>query len=222
MFIRTIMLTISSSVYVSANVLTTSKKKSIDQSDEVYLLKNLQNNMLNGIILRGVKNIPKVTLRKMVDQLFIKDGNFISEDGWVLDTVGTNLRDILTIRGIDTTRTYTNDIQETYRTLGIEAARQSILREILEAFTDASYINYHHVSVLCDRMTATVKMVSIFRHGINNDNIGPIAKASFEETPEMFLRAARHGELDPCNWGIGQYHVWPGRLLRDWELPGDA
>ena len=39
-------------------------------------------------------------------------------------------------------------------------------------------------------------MVSIFRHGINNDNIGPIAKASFEETPEMFLKAARHGELD--------------------------
>tara|TARA_Y100000385_G_C12762013_1_gene495494 strand:- start:247 stop:645 length:399 start_codon:yes stop_codon:yes gene_type:complete len=45
-------------------------------------------------------------------------------------------------------------------------------------------------------MCATKKMVSIFRHGINNDDIGPIAKASFEETPEMFLRAARHGELD--------------------------
>jgi DNA-directed RNA polymerase II subunit RPB1 len=39
-------------------------------------------------------------------------------------------------------------------------------------------------------------MISIFRHGINNDNIGPIAKASFEETPEMFLKAARHGEMD--------------------------
>jgi len=50
--------------------------------------------------------------------------------------------------------------------------------------------------VLCDRMTFTSKMISIFRHGINNDNIGPIAKASFEETPEMFLKAARHGELD--------------------------
>ena len=45
-------------------------------------------------------------------------------------------------------------------------------------------------------MCATSKMVSIFRHGINNDDIGPIAKASFEETPEMFLRAARHAELD--------------------------
>ena len=40
-------------------------------------------------------------------------------------------------------------------------------------------------------------MTSIFRHGINSDNIGPIAKASFEETPEMFLKAARHAELDP-------------------------
>ena len=39
-------------------------------------------------------------------------------------------------------------------------------------------------------------MVSIFRHGINNDNIGPIAKASFEETPEMFLNAAKHADLD--------------------------
>jgi DNA-directed RNA polymerase II subunit RPB1 len=50
--------------------------------------------------------------------------------------------------------------------------------------------------MLCDRMTCNDDMVSIFRHGINNDNIGPIAKASFEETPEMFLNAARHAELD--------------------------
>ena len=50
--------------------------------------------------------------------------------------------------------------------------------------------------MLCDRMCCNDKMVSVFRHGINNDNIGPIAKASFEETPEMFLKAARHGELD--------------------------
>ena len=61
---------------------------------------------------------------------------------------------------------------------------------------DGTYINYHNYSVLVDRMTFTYKLISIFRHGINNDNIGPIAKASFEETPEMFLKAARHAELD--------------------------
>jgi len=45
-------------------------------------------------------------------------------------------------------------------------------------------------------MSYSTKMISIFRHGINGDDIGPLAKASFEETPEMFLKAARHGELD--------------------------
>jgi DNA-directed RNA polymerase II subunit RPB1 len=45
-------------------------------------------------------------------------------------------------------------------------------------------------------MTFTYKPISICRHGINKDNIGPIAKASFEETPEMFLSAAKHAELD--------------------------
>jgi DNA-directed RNA polymerase II subunit RPB1 len=61
---------------------------------------------------------------------------------------------------------------------------------------DGVYVNHHHFSLLCDRMTFSYKMISIFRHGINNDNIGPIAKASFEETPEMFMKAAKHGELD--------------------------
>ena len=134
-------------------------------------------------------------LRKSVNQLKFVDGNYEKEDTWVLDTVGSNLPDILTLQDVNVNKASSNDIQEVYRTLGIEAARACILKEVHEAF-DESYINYHHISLLCDRMTATKKMVSVFRHGINNDDIGPIAKASFEETPEMFLRAARHAELD--------------------------
>jgi DNA-directed RNA polymerase II subunit RPB1 len=176
--------------------LITSKKKSLDQSDEIYKLKNLQLNLLDNIILRGIKKIPKVLLRKSVNQLKMVDGNYEKEDIWVLDTVGTNFHDILTLKNIMADKTYSNDIQEVYRTLGIEAARQCVFKELEEAFEDASYINYHHLSILCDRICATKKMVSVFRHGINNDDIGPIAKASFEETPEMFLRAARHAELD--------------------------
>jgi DNA-directed RNA polymerase II subunit RPB1 len=176
--------------------LINSKKKSLDQSDEIYKLKNLQLNLLDNIILRGIKKIPKVLLRKSVNQLKMVDGNYEKEDIWVLDTVGTNFHDILTLKNIMADKTYSNDIQEVYRTLGIEAARQCVFKELEEAFEDASYINYHHLSILCDRICATKKMVSVFRHGINNDDIGPIAKASFEETPEMFLRAARHAELD--------------------------
>ena len=119
------------------------------------------------------------------------------KDTWVLDTVGTNLMELLKLDYIDSNRTYTNDIKEIYNVFGIEAARQAILNELTEVIEfDGGYINFHHLSLLCDRMTCNDTMVSIFRCGINNDNIGPIAKASFEETPEMFLKAARHGELD--------------------------
>ena len=177
--------------------LSSNKKKSLDQSDEIYILKNLQDNLLDNIILKGVKKIPKIIIRKVTNNLRKKNGNYVPEEIWVLDTIGTNLIDILSQDNIDSTKTITNDIQEVYRTLGIEAARQSILNELHEAISfDGTYIDFHHLTMLCDRITATKKMVSVFRHGINNDDIGPIAKASFEETPEMFLRAARHGELD--------------------------
>ena len=171
------------------------KKKSIDQTDNIYKLKQIQQTILNNIILRGVKNIPKVILRKKPNMLKLEDGNYKPKTVWVLDTIGTNLVDILALDTIDYTKTISNDIQEVYKVLGIEAARQSIHNELMDGF-DGRYINYHHTSMLCDRMTATKKMVSIFRHGINNDDIGPIAKASFEETPEMFLKAAKHAELD--------------------------
>jgi len=169
----------------------------LDQSDQIYVLKNFQEQLLHNTVLRGVKKLNKVTLRKIMDDVTEVNGAFKKRDIWVLDTDGTNLLETLALDYIDPTRTFSNDIVEMYNALGIEAARQCILNELVDVIEfDGTYINYHHFSVLCDRMTYTSKMISIFRHGINNDNIGPIAKASFEETPEMFLKAARHGELD--------------------------
>ncbi len=168
----------------------------LDQSDEIYLLKNFQDNLLDNIPLRGVKNINKVIMRKVQDEVIEKENDFINKEFWVLDTVGSNLMDVLALDYINVKRTFTNNITEMYNVLGVEAARQSIFNELTEVIDDAGYINYHHLTILCDRMTYSYKMISIFRHGINNDDIGPLAKASFEETPEMFLRAARHGDLD--------------------------
>jgi DNA-directed RNA polymerase beta' subunit len=173
------------------------KVNPLDQSDQIYILKNFQDQLLENIVLRGVKGINKVILRKIRDNVVETNGIFNKQDIWVLDTVGTNLLDVLSLSYIDNKRTFSNDIVEVFNTLGIEAARQAIYNEIVDVIEfDGVYINYHNFSVLCDRMTYSSKMISIFRHGINNDNIGPIAKASFEETPEMFLKAARHAELD--------------------------
>jgi RNA polymerase Rpb1, domain 5/RNA polymerase Rpb1, domain 7/RNA polymerase Rpb1, domain 6/Intein splicing domain len=172
------------------------KQNPLDQSDHIYMIKAFQDQLLNNIVLRGVKGIKKVMLRKIKNTLVKADGVYTKKDSWVLDTTGTNLVHMLGLDYIDSKRTVSNDIQEVYRVFGIEAARQAIFNELAEVFDD-SPINYHHVSLLCDRMTVSSSMISIFRHGINSDDIGPLAKASFEETPEMFLKAARHAELDP-------------------------
>jgi len=173
------------------------KVNPLDQSDQIYILKNFQDQLLQNVVLRGIKGINKVILRKIIDNLIEQNGVYKKQDIWVLDTIGTNLLDVLGLNFIDNKRTISNDIIEIYNVLGIEAARQSIYNELVEVVEfDGTYINFHNYSVLVDRMTFTSKLISIFRHGINNDNIGPIAKASFEETPEMFLKAARHAELD--------------------------
>jgi len=172
-------------------------KLTLDQSDKIYMLKNFQDQMLTNIVIRGIKNINKVNLRTIRNNYTEENGQYVKKDIWVLDTVGTNLMDVLSLDYIDNERTFSNDIVEVYKVLGIEAARQMIYNELVDVIEfDGTYINYHNFSVLIDRMTYSHKLISIFRHGINNDNIGPLAKASFEETPEMFLRAARHGEID--------------------------
>ena len=173
------------------------KMNPLDQSDHIYVLKNFQDQLLHNIIIRGVKNINRVIMRKIKDNMVEQNGVFKKQDMWVLDTIGSNIIDVLALDCIDANRTFSNDIIETFNVFGIEAARQTIYNELVEVIEfDGTYVNFHHMSMLCDRMTFTNKLISIFRHGINKDDIGPIAKASFEETPEMFLKAARHAELD--------------------------
>jgi DNA-directed RNA polymerase II subunit RPB1 len=140
------------------------KQNPLDQSDHIYMIKAFQDQLLNNIVLRGVKGIKKVMLRKIKNTLVKADGVYTKKDSWVLDTTGTNLIHMLGLDYIDTKRTISNDIQEVYRVFGIEAARQAIYNELAEVFDD-SPINYHHVSLLCDRMTVSSSMISIFRHG---------------------------------------------------------
>lgn len=203
---------------LNSNIFNKGKKKekgvpdTLDQSDEIYLLKNFQDTLLNNIVLRGVSGITNVSPRKLQNNVVKEDGKFVNKDVWILDTTGSNLLNTLGLDFIDPTRTYSNDIREIYNVLGIEAARQILYNEFVEVmeFSGGVYINYHHLSLLCDRMTSTRDMVPIFRSGLLNDDVGPIAKATFEVHTEVFLNAARHADLDhmrgvSANVMCGQY-----------------
>jgi DNA-directed RNA polymerase II subunit RPB1 len=188
-------------IRLNSSVFNKGKKKgaseSLDQSDEIHLLKTFQDNILNNIVLRGVSGIKNVNPRLIKDNVVKEDNKFVRKEMWVLDTVGTNLMDLFMLDFIDYTSTYSNDIREMHNILGIEAARQNILNEFVEVMEASdAYVNYHHLSILCDRMTVKADLVPMFRSGIISDDIGPISKGTYEMHTEMFLDASRHGEFD--------------------------
>ena len=189
-------------IRLNSSVFNKTKKQkgipdTLDQSDEIYMLRNFQETLLNNIVLRGIQGIKNVQPRKLQNCVVKDEGKYSQKDIWILDTTGTNLLDVLAFDFIDPSRTYSNDIKEIFDVLGIEAARQTIYNELFEVMEFAGvYINYHHLSLLCDRMTSTQNMVSIFRSGILNDDIGPISKSTFEVHTEVLLNASRHADFD--------------------------
>jgi DNA-directed RNA polymerase II subunit RPB1 len=95
--------------------------------------------------------------------------------------------------------------------LGIEAARTILLTEITGLFEEVG-LNFRHLGILCDVMTRAGRLMSVDRYGINKNDIGPLAKASFEETEKILLKAALFGEVDPIT-GVSA-NIMTGQPIR--------
>lgn len=107
---------------------------------------------------------------------------------------------VLLFPEVDASRTFSNDICEIYKVLGVEAARMALLNELKAVISfDGSYVNYRHMSVLCDTMCQPGYLMPITRHGINRTGRGPLMKCTFEEMVEMLVDAAVYAETDSMN-----------------------
>ncbi|MEE6528760.1 hypothetical protein FKM82_017310, partial [Ascaphus truei] len=95
--------------------------------------------------------------------------------------------------------------------LGIEAVRKALERELYHVISfDGSYVNYRHLALLCDTMTCRGHLMAITRHGVNRQDTGPLMKCSFEETVDVLMEAAAHGETDPMK-GVSE-NIMLGQL----------
>ena len=171
----------------------------VKSSDMITELKALEQNIIDNIIIKGIKSIKKVILleNKKMKYDNTKD-TFVNTTEWFMDTNGNNMLDILSHPNIDYTRTISNDVNEVYEIFGIEAARLVLLNELNEMLASEG-VNYRHISLLVDTMTNKGSLLSIDRHGINRSDIGPFAKCSFEETSDMLIKAGIFGEYDKIN-----------------------
>lgn len=85
--------------------------------------------------------------------------------------------------------------------LGIEAVRKALERELNHVISfDGSYVNYRHLSLLCDTMTCRGHLMAITRHGINRQDTGPLMKCSFEETVSVRTGESGGREGDDGTW----------------------
>jgi DNA-directed RNA polymerase II subunit RPB1 len=155
-------------------------------------LKNLEQEILN-LTIKGINNIKKITMRE-IKELKIKNNGSIDQTKKeiVLDTTGTNMEDILKIYNLlDLKKTFSNDIHEINRILGIEAARDLLKNEINNVLKFSGiYINDKHLNLLVDLITIKGTLVSIDRHGVRISDSGPLAKCSFEESDEHFIKSS--------------------------------
>ncbi|GLB36718.1 putative DNA-dependent RNA polymerase catalyzes the transcription of DNA into RNA using the four ribonucleoside triphosphates as substrates [Lyophyllum shimeji] len=174
--------------------------------EEDIFLRQLENTMLNSVSLRGVKGVKRVFLMEQDRVVMTPEGSIETgrEKEWVLETDGVNLKTVMCIEGVDFTRTYSNSCVEIFNVLGIEAARNAIMKELRGVIEfDGSYVNYRHLALLCDLMTHRGTLMAITRHGINRADTGALMRCSFEETVEILMEAAAVGEKDDCH-GIAE------------------
>jgi DNA-directed RNA polymerase subunit A" len=139
---------------------------------------------LRKLVLAGIKEIKRVIIRKEGDE-------------YVLYTEGSNLKKVTKIKGVDFTRTTTNNIYEIYEVLGIEAARNAVIKEAVSTLEEQGLeVDIRHIMLVADAMTTDGELKQIGRHGVAGEKQSILARAAFEMTVNNLLDAAVRGDID--------------------------
>ena len=201
----------SDNLVMRIRVPETKDKDTSSQMDNLTNLKKFQNKLLNSIVIRGLPGIKAVTFRN--DKQYVEkiEGKYQQVEQFVLDTDGSNYVKVMNHPAVDGTKLYSTNVWDIYEVLGIEATRAVLFNEINSLFESVG-VNYRHLCLLCDVMTRFGRLMSIDRYGINKNDIGTLAKASFEETEKILLKAALFGEVDPVT-GVSA-NIMMGQAIR--------
>ena len=172
----------TSRIELSENILyITDENKEFIYLDDVVkqeLMNNSGNkNNYNLFGIEGIKGI-----------FYVKKGK-----EWIIETEGSNFKELLALPFVDATRTSSNNIWDIYETFGIYATKIVLKNEIMELMGG---VNECHIKLLVDKMTYTGNITSISRYAMKKDDNGPMSKASFEQTLENFLNAAIYSEKE--------------------------
>lgn len=152
-------------------------------------IKDMQNVRVKArnMYIKGIKGI---------DQAIVEE----NKGRWVIRTIGSNLKKVMKMKGIDRTKTRSNNIYEIAEILGIEAARNAIVRETIETMREQGVdTDIRHLLLVADAMTNDGEIKAIGRYGLAGEKSSVLSRANFEETVKHLTAAAVSGEIDPLD-----------------------
>ncbi len=139
---------------------------------------------LRKVVLKGFDEITRVVIQKEGSE-------------YVLYTEGTALKKVLDIEGMDPARTTSNHPGEMCEVFGIEAARTSIINEILATLREQGLnVDSRHIMLAADMMTCDGEVKQIGRHGLSGEKASILARAAFEVTVNHLIDAGMRGDID--------------------------
>ena len=161
------------------NILIKAKGKD-ENLNSVYKMKE----KLKDLHVSGVKGIVQVLPVKR-------------EEEYVIITAGSNMKEIMGLEVVDSSRTFTNDIFEIAQVLGIEAARQAIINEVFKVIESQGLnVDIRHIMLVADTMCVDGDIRGISRYGVVSGKSSVLARASFETPIKHIIEAAMVGEVD--------------------------
>jgi DNA-directed RNA polymerase subunit A'' len=149
------------------------------------------NRLVLRLPLMHVKGIPQVKRALVMEE---RTGE---KSEWVIRTEGSNLELTLETEGVDSARTTSNNMHEVAEVLGIEAARNVIIKEATAVLEEQGLdVDVRHVMLVADAMTASGEVLQVGRHGVSGEKASTLAKAAFEITIPTIVDAAIKGTRD--------------------------
>lgn len=152
---------------------------------DFYICRDIAMDLLRKTQISGIKGITKTYPKEI-----LKTHEFIME------TDGINFYEIMTMDGVDSTRTICDDMHILNNTLCIEASKRFIFNDISRVISfDGTYVNPRHISTLVDSIAVNGTLTAASRDGISRD-VGPNAKVMFEKNIDNAVTASAFTERD--------------------------
>jgi len=145
----------------------------------------------------GVAGISRCVVQQRTRCVRDEKTSQISETSeWVALCEGTNLKGVFAHTGVDFQRVVTSSVMETYRVLGIEAARRVIVNEFRACNEDLATVDVRHFMTFAERMTWHGYPQPLHAAELSRESTGTLKRAAFERSSKVLQTAALESQVD--------------------------